>query len=65
MITASEAAGFWTLQAGIFPENQSRIHIHKKCGFRSLGVRERLGKLNGEWRDVAFMERRSRRVGIE
>ena len=59
LITTSEAAGIWTLQAGIFPENQPSIKLHKKCGFRVVGIREKLGKMNGVWRDVMFMERRS------
>ncbi|MEM7539614.1 MAG: N-acetyltransferase family protein [Chloroflexota bacterium] len=59
LIRESEAAGIWTLQAGIFPENKASIRLHENCGFRILGIREKLGKMNGEWRDVAFMERRS------
>lgn len=59
LITASEQAGVWTLQAGIFPENVASIAIHQACGFRKVGVRERLGQLNGVWRDVILMERRS------
>ena len=65
LVEASEKAGFWTLQAGIFPENAGSIHIHEKCGFRVLGVRERLGKMKGVWRDVVLLERRSSRVGVE
>ena len=65
LIEASEEMGFWTLQAGIFPENAGSIHIHEKCGFRTLGVRERLGKMKGVWRDVVLMERRSDTVGID
>ena len=65
LVRASEAAEFWTLQAGIFPENVGSIRIHEKCGFRTLGVRERLGKLAGAWRDVVLMERRSHTVGTE
>jgi L-amino acid N-acyltransferase YncA len=59
----SEAAGIWTLQAGIFPENENSIAVHKKCGFRIVGLRERLGKLAGAWRDVLLLERRSTTVG--
>jgi L-amino acid N-acyltransferase YncA len=60
---ASEAddAGFWTLEAGVFPENEASIALHRGCGFRVVGVRERIGRLNGEWRDVVLMERRSSR----
>lgn len=65
LITASEKAGLWTLQAGIFPENVASIRIHGRCGFRTVGVREALGKMDGQWRDVVLMERRSRTVGRE
>ena len=64
LVESSEAAGIWTLQAGIFPENTASTAIHKKAGFRVLGVRERLGCLNGRWRDVTLMERRSRTIGV-
>jgi len=65
MCRASEEAGIWTLQTGIFPENTTSIALHEACGFRVLGVRERIGRHHGRWRDVVFMERRSRRVGFE
>ncbi len=64
LIGASEAAGIWTLQAGIFPENVSSIAIHQRCGFRIVGVRRRLGRLGEMWRDVALLERRSETVGV-
>jgi phosphinothricin acetyltransferase len=64
LVARSEEAGIWTLQAGIFPENASSIAIHERCGFRVVGVRKRLGKLAGSWRDVALLERRSDRVGV-
>ena len=69
LISASEKMGFWTLQAGIFPENVTSIEMHKKHGFRILGVREKVGKMGfgdmqGKWRDVVLMERRSKTVGI-
>lgn len=64
LIRCSEEAGVWTLQAGVFPENVKSIAIHERCGFRIVGVRERLGELRGVWRDVALLERRSDRVGI-
>jgi L-amino acid N-acyltransferase YncA len=64
LVSCSEEAGLWTLQAGIFPENTASIAIHQKCGFRTIGVRERLGRLRGVWRDVALLERRSPRVGV-
>lgn len=63
LIRDSEDAGIWTLQAGIFPENAASIAIHEKSGFRVVGVRRRLGRLAGRWRDVALLERRSERVG--
>src|SRR6185503_16648412 len=52
MVAESEKNGIWTLQAGIFPENAGSIAIHEKCGFRQVGRRVRLGKMNGKWRDV-------------
>jgi len=55
----AEAAGIWTLQAGIFPENVSSIALHHSCGFRTVGLRERLGRRDGVWRDVLLVERRS------
>jgi L-amino acid N-acyltransferase YncA len=63
LVAASENAVIWTLQAGIFPENVPSIELHKRCGFRVVGVRERLGCMNGRWRDVVLMERRSPVVG--
>jgi L-amino acid N-acyltransferase YncA len=63
VIQASEQAGIWTLQTGIFPENVASIALHKVCGFRQVGIRERIGQRDGIWRDVVFMERRSQLVG--
>jgi L-amino acid N-acyltransferase YncA len=63
LIARSEADGIWTLTAGIFPENKASVRLHLGCGFRLVGVRERLGELNGEWRDVLLFERRSEAVG--
>ena len=68
LVKGSEAAGLWTLQAGIFPENGASIALHQAAGFRQVGVRERLGKmgagpLHGLWRDVLLFERRSPTVG--
>jgi phosphinothricin acetyltransferase len=65
LIDQAEQNGLWMLQAGIFPENASSIALHRSCGFREVGRRERLGKLNGVWRDVVLLERRSRKVGID
>lgn len=64
LINESEAAGLWTLQAGIFPENTASIKLHHKHGFRTVGIREKLGKMDDTWRDVALLERRSKRVGL-
>ena len=64
LVEASEKAGIWTLQGGIFPENKASIAIHKACGFRIVGVRERVGRMDGVWRDVVLMERRSKTVGL-
>lgn len=65
LIIESESNGIWTLQAGILPENMASLELHKKCEFREVGRRERLGKLNGVWRDVIILERRSQIVGID
>ncbi len=64
IISDSEKNGFWTLQSGIFPENQASIRLHEKYGFRLVGIRHRLGNDKGRWRDVATYERRSDIVGI-
>ena len=65
LIRQSEANNIWTLTAGIFPENETSVRLHEKAGFRILGVREKIGKLNGRWRDVLLLERRSRVVGLD
>ena len=59
LVAGADAAGIWTIQAGIFPENQASLALHRRCGFRTVGVRERLGKLGDRWRDVVLLERRS------
>jgi L-amino acid N-acyltransferase YncA len=59
LIAESEKAGFWTLQAGIFPENIASIRLHQRAGFRVVGTRERIGCMDGRWRDVVLLERRS------
>jgi L-amino acid N-acyltransferase YncA len=63
LIARSEAAGIWTVNAGIFPENEASIRLHRSCGFRVLGTQERVGESNGVWRDVVLLERRSEVVG--
>jgi phosphinothricin acetyltransferase len=65
LIQSSERAGIWTLQAGIFPENAPSLALHRACGFRDVGRRERIGKMNGVWRDVLLLERRSGSAGID
>jgi L-amino acid N-acyltransferase YncA len=62
LIESAEDAGIWTLQAGVFPENLASIQLHRSCGFRVVGVRERIGKLDGQWRDVVLLERRSKEI---
>lgn len=59
LVEQAEAAGIWTVQTGIFPENGASVALHTACGFRIVGRRERLGRLDGVWRDVLFLERRS------
>ena len=63
LVGESEAAGIWTLQAGIFPENIASVRLHAAAGFREVGRRERIGRMNGRWRDTLLMERRSATVG--
>lgn len=65
LIQLSEQNGYWTLQAGIFPENKASITLHKKFEFKEIGVRERVGEMDGKWRDVLLMERRSLVVGLD
>ena len=64
LISESEKDGRWTLQAGIFPENEASIALHVSCGFRIVGRRERIGCVNGVWRDNLLLERRSSVVGV-
>ena len=59
LVRASEEAGFWTLQAGVFPENEESLALHRRVGFRVVGVRERIGRLDGDWKDVVLLERRT------
>jgi L-amino acid N-acyltransferase YncA/2-polyprenyl-3-methyl-5-hydroxy-6-metoxy-1,4-benzoquinol methylase len=60
---SAEAAGIWTIQTGIFPENTASLRLHEKAGFRVVGTRERIGRHHGRWRDVVFLERRSTAAG--
>ncbi|WLR54687.1 N-acetyltransferase family protein [Mesobacillus subterraneus] len=63
LIEISEQNGFWTMQSSIFPENEASIKLHKNHGFREMGRRERIGKMDGVWRDTIILERRSRIMG--
>lgn len=64
LVAESENAGLWTLYASIFPENKASIHLHKLNGFREIGYRERIAKLDGTWRNTVLFERRSKVTGI-
>lgn len=64
LIESSELNRFWTLQAGIFPENKASIKIHEENGFRIIGTREKIGQMKGVWRDTLILERRSTKVGV-
>jgi len=64
IVTNSEKEGIWTLQAGVFRENEASIQLHKKVGFREIGYREKVGKLNNVWHDNVIMEKRSKTIGI-
>jgi phosphinothricin acetyltransferase len=59
LVEESERDGIWTLQAAMFPENEASVALHERCGFRLVGTRERLGQLDGVWRDVVLLERRA------
>lgn len=65
LVGASERNGIWTLQAGIFPENEASIALHLRCGFREVGRRERIGRIDARWRDTLLLERRSNVVGVD
>ena len=64
LIDQSEEQGYWTLQSGIFPENLSSIRLHEKLGFRKIGYKERIGQLDGDWKDNILMEKRSIKKGL-
>jgi phosphinothricin acetyltransferase len=59
LIASTEAAGIWTIQSGIFPENTASLALHTRCGFRTVGTRQKVGRHQGVWRDVVLVERRS------
>ena len=63
IIEESELNGYWTLQSGVFPENIASINLHEKVGFREIGYREKIGQLDGIWKDNILWERRSKIVG--
>ncbi|MER5809067.1 N-acetyltransferase family protein [Streptomyces sp. NPDC002033] len=63
LIVSTEAAGIWTIQSGIFPENTASLALHQRAGFRIIGTRERIGRHHGVWRDVVLLERRSPVLG--
>ncbi|MFE9561159.1 GNAT family N-acetyltransferase [Streptomyces sp. NPDC006487] len=63
LIASTEAAGIWTIQSGIFPENSASLALHQRAGFRVIGTRQRIGRHHGVWRDVVLLERRSPRIG--
>ena len=63
LVESTEAAGIWTIQSGVFPENTGSLRLHRQAGFRVVGTRERIGCHHGEWRDVVLIERRSAAAG--
>jgi phosphinothricin acetyltransferase len=65
LIESSEAAGIWTIQSGVFPENDASLRLHERAGFRVVGTRERVGRHHGLWRDTVLIERRSKRAGLD
>ena len=64
LIASSENKGYWSLQAGVFPQNTASIALHKKLGFREIGYREKIAKKDGIWYDNILLERRSKKIGI-
>lgn len=64
LVAGADGGGIWTVQAGVFPENAASVALLEGAGFRTVGVRERLGRLGGRWRDVVLLERRSRTAGV-
>lgn len=64
LIEESEKQNIWTLQSGIFPENKASISLHLSAGFRIIGIREKIGMMDGKWRDIVLLEKRSHTIGI-
>jgi len=69
-LRAAEAAQVWTVQSGVFPENEPSLALHRELGFRTVGTRQRVGKMSygpysGKWRDVVMIERRSELIGVD
>lgn len=62
LVASTETAGIWTIQSGVFPENEASLALHRRVGFRVVGVRQRIGRHHGRWRDVVMIERRSPHV---
>lgn len=65
LIDSTEAEGIWTIQSGVFPENTGSLRLHERAGFRVVGIRTRVGRHHGRWRDVVLIERRSTVVGTD
>ncbi len=63
LAASTEAAGIWTIQSSLFPENTASVQLHEKAGFRVIGTRERVARHHGRWRDTVLMERRSKVTG--
>ncbi len=59
LVTSTEAAGIWTVQSAVFPENAASLALHRRAGFRTVGIRERIARHHGVWRDTILIERRS------
>ena len=65
LLDAADVAGIWTVQAGVLVENQASLALAERAGFRTIGIREQIGRLDGRWRDVMLLERRSSVVGVD
>jgi L-amino acid N-acyltransferase YncA len=63
LVASTDAAGLWTIQTNVFPENEATLALHERAGFRLVGRRERIAQLDGAWRDTLLLERRSRLIG--